>query len=341
MTLQPGKLPASLLAELLSRVPHRDQRVFVGPGIGRDAAVIEFGGKMLIAKTDPVTFASRRIGASAVHVNANDIACMGGRPAWFLATALLPPGGPETLASEIFDDIIAACDELGIELVGGHTEVTIGIDRPIIAGMMLGEADRDDIADRDIQIGDAVLMTKAIAIEGTALLAIESPEVLLARGVPAPTIEACGQLFASPGISVLPDANLVMQATRPRIMHDPTEGGLATGLAEMAHAAGRTLRIDARAIAVLDETRLVCGRLELDPMGLLASGTLLAIVPAADCERVKQAFGVAEIDCEIIGRVEEGAPEVILVSENQAAPLPVFARDEIARFYDELQHAEG
>jgi hydrogenase maturation factor len=342
MTLRPGKLPQSLLASLLSQIPHHDPRVLLGPGIGRDAAVIELGDRVLVAKTDPVTFATRRIGAYAVHVNANDIACMGARPAWFLASALLPAGSPESWASQIFDDIVSACDQLGIELVGGHTEVTIGIDRPIVAGVMLGEAAPEDIVrGENIRPGDAVVLTKGIAIEGTALLANDSPEQLGERGLDATIIDRARKLLDAPGISVVRDAAAICAATRPKLMHDPTEGGVATALHEMAQAAGATLNIDVSAIRILDETRAVCDALALDPLGLLASGALLAIVDAPGADNVKRALRTANIDCEIIGAVGAGEPAVIIGAGNQATPLPVFARDEIARFYDELQQAEG
>lgn len=339
MTLQTGKLPPELLAALLARIPRRDPRVIVGPGIGRDAAVIDYGDRVLVAKTDPVTFATQRIGAYAVNVNANDIACMGARPAWFLATALLPAGSPESLAAEIFDDITAACESLGVELIGGHVEVTAGIDRPIIAGMMLGEASRDDIvAGENIAPGDAVLLTKGIAIEGTALLALDASEELTARGLAPVAMAAAQQLLGAPGISVVREATVICATTKPRLLHDPTEGGVATALHEMAEAAGMTLSIQLAAIRVLDETRAVCNALALDPMGLLASGALLAIVDQGAAGDVKRALRVENIDCEIIGEVCAGPSAVILGAEDQATPLPVFARDEIARFHDELQH---
>jgi len=120
-----GKLPNELLARLLARLRPRDPRVVLGPAVGRDAAVIDAGGeRLLVAKTDPVTFASDHIGWYTVHVNANDIACMGARPAWFLATVLLPEGASERQAEEIFGQVIDACEALGVELVGGHTEIT-------------------------------------------------------------------------------------------------------------------------------------------------------------------------------------------------------------------------
>src|SRR3990170_3000153 len=123
--LRVGKLPNEMLARLLARVQRRDPRVVLGPGIGRDAAVIDQGGpKLLVAKSDPITFATALIGHYAVHVNANDVACMGARPAWFLATILLPDRAPPPIAEAIFGQALDACHALGIELVGGHTEIT-------------------------------------------------------------------------------------------------------------------------------------------------------------------------------------------------------------------------
>src|SRR2546428_11951096 len=145
-----GKLPNTMLERLLARVQHRDPRVILGPGIGRDAAVIDTGGpKLLVAKSDPITFATDLIGWYAVHVNANDIACTGAAPSWFLATILLPDGASEEMAEAIFDQIANACEELGVELVGGHTEVTYGLERPIVAGAMLGEVERDRLVRPD------------------------------------------------------------------------------------------------------------------------------------------------------------------------------------------------
>ena len=338
MTLRPGKLPASLLAELLRTIPH-DPRVIVGPGVGRDAAVIDMGdGRVLVAKTDPITFATDHAGWYAVNVNANDIACMGAEPKWLLATALLPPGAPDTLPAEIFNQLQDACTTLGIALVGGHTEVTIGLDRPIIVGAMLGEAAREDVVTGEaIEDGDVVLLTKGIAIEGTALLARESADELASRGVTAGVIErATGMLF-EPAISVVADARAIRAAVKPRLMHDPTEGGLATALAEMAVAAGRTIRVQPHDVPIFDETRVICAALGLDPLGLLASGALLAIIGRKDVGAVTSALAEVKIDGRIIGAVESGEARVIMGAEDPALPLPTFDRDELARFYDALE----
>jgi hydrogenase maturation factor len=340
MSLTPGKLPNEQLARLLATVPHADPRVLVGPDVGRDAAVIDIGGgRVLVAKMDPVTFAAHDIGWYAVHVNANDIACMGGHPAWFMATALLPPGGDDSLPETIFRQLSSACAKLGIELVGGHTEVTIGLDRPIIVGAMLGEAEHDEIIrGEDITAGDRVLLAKGVAIEGTALLAREAGDELARRGVAGVTLERAREMLFDPGISIVADARALRDITRPRLMHDPTEGGIATALAEMANAAAATLRIDAAAIDVYPETRQICDALALDPLGLLASGALLAIVSEAGARAMESTGNALPGRWKTIGVVESGPPRVIMGHGDSATPFPEFRRDELARF---LETAEG
>jgi hydrogenase maturation factor len=340
LTLRTGKLDPALLAGMLARINSADSRVIIGPGIGRDAAVIDFGSHVLVATTDPVTFAADRIGWYAVNVNANDIACMGARPCWFMAAVLLPPGAADNLPGEIFDQLLEACAGLGIELVGGHTEVTAGLDRPIVAGAMIGEADRDAIVTgENVRPGDSVLLTKGIAIEGTALLAREAAALLQERGVAEPTIRAAQALLLDPGISVVRDAQAVCAAARPRLMHDPTEGGVATALEEMAVAAGFALAVDVEAISVLAETRAVCEALALDPLGLLSSGALLAIVAAPDVERVAAGLAGEQIACHMIGTVESGPPTVIMAGSRRVDTFPRFDRDEIARFFESQTHS--
>jgi len=326
--LRPGKLPADLLAQLLASVPHADPRVLLGPGIGRDAAVIDIGGgRALVAKTDPITFAADDLGWYAVHVNANDIACLGARPAWMLATALLPAGAPASLASSIFEQLVAACRELGIELVGGHTEVTSGIDRPMLVAAMLGEATIDEVVRGEgIVPGDRVLMAGAVAIEGTALLARERPTTLARAGVPEDLIERAQRLLRDPGISIVRHAEALRAATRPKLLHDATEGGLATALAEAALRAGAGIRIDTAAVPVLDETRAVCAALGLDPLGLLASGALVAVVNEDDAAALPRGWRA-------IGAVVAAEPGVIMDAEGDT-PLPAFERDELARLFE-------
>ena len=235
-----GKLPPDLLHRLLSDAPITDPRVLIGPGIGEDAAVISMSeDRVLVAKTDPITFASDEIGWYSVHVNANDIAATGAEPRWFLATLLVPENMPESQIEKAFRQIADACKDIGVSLIGGHTEVTYDIRRPIVMGAMLGEAHPSDLTPTSAaQVGDAILLTKAIAIEGSAVLARESASILAANGVPDSAIETARGFLYDPGISVLKDARNARAAGKIHSMHDPTEGGLITGLREIGWAAG-------------------------------------------------------------------------------------------------------
>src|SRR5215510_1428989 len=230
--LLPGKLPAALLAELLEQGPLTDPRVLIGPRVGEDAAVIDLGDRLLVAKSDPITFATDAIGHYAVTVNANDIAVMGGTPRWFLATLLLPEASTtEALVRDIFTQLRQACRELGIALVGGHTEISVGLDRPILSGHMLGEVTRERlVTSAGVQVGDALLLTKGFPVEGVSIMARERATQLATQGYAESDIARWQQFLYTPGISVVRDAVVLQQTVAVHAMHDPTEGGVAMGL---------------------------------------------------------------------------------------------------------------
>jgi len=329
-----GKLPAEHLARLLARYAPTDPRVILGPGVGRDAAVISFGDRYLVAKTDPITFASDEIGWYAVNVNANDIACTGATVRWFLTTLLLPGGqASPQLVDTIFDQVADACRKLGIEMVGGHTEITYGLDRPIVVGCMLGEVTPERLVRSDgAQPGDVLIVTKGIAVEGTAIIAREKADDL--AGLDRSLLERCQGFLYDPGISVVRDAAVATAAGTVHAMHDPTEGGLATGLRELGEAAGVGLVVDKAAIPVLPETHTLCTRMGLDPLGLIASGALLMAVAPGDAGAILDALEEAGIAAARIGRVVERGQGVVLSGAAGERPLPVFERDEIARLFE-------
>jgi hydrogenase maturation factor len=336
-----GKLPPEHLVRLFEQYTSPGQRVILGPGIGHDAAVIAFceaergaTGRYLVVKTDPITFASDEIGWYAVHVNANDIACTGATARWFLATLLLPQARTdEALVDEIFAQIAHACRQLNIALVGGHTEITHGLDRPIVAGFMLGEVDTRALVRPDgAQPGDVLLLTKGIAVEGTAIIAREKGDELDA--VDRSLVARGREFLHKPGISVVQDAAVATAAGDVHAMHDPTEGGLATGLLEMAQAGGVGLIVDEAAIPILPETAALCEVFALDPLGLIASGALLLAVAPVDADNIRAALEAEEIATACIGRVVAREPGVVLRSGDVERPLPRFERDEIARLFE-------
>lgn len=335
MPLPLGKLPPDLLARLLARIPAGDPRVIVGSRPGVDAAVLDAGDTYLIATSDPITFVAERIGWYAVHVNANDIAVMGGAPRWFLATVLLPPDGSEAMVESLHAQMLAACAELGVTLIGGHTEVTHGLDRPIVAGTMLGEVAKDRLVTSGGACpGDRVIITKGIAVEGTAALAVEATAALRAAGLDEGLLARAAGLLERPGIGVVADARALCGAVRPHAMHDATEGGLATALRELAEASGTGLRIDADAVPILGETHAVCDALGLDPLGLLASGCLIAALAPEDKAAALAALAAAGVAAAVIGDVVSGGDGIKLRQAGEERPWPIFARDELARYLE-------
>jgi hydrogenase maturation factor len=325
--LVPGKLPPRLLERLLRWRGAPDRRVLVGPRCGVDAAVVAVGRHRLILKADPVTFTPRRVGWYAVQVNANDVAVMGGRPAWFQPTILVPPGTRASVVMTIARDIDRACRALGIAVTGGHTEVTDAVTRPIVAGDMQGLL----VAPRVITAagarpGDRLLITKAAGIEGTAILAHDRARAL-ARALPAPVLRSARGLRQRPGISVVPEA-VIAARHRASAMHDPTEGGVRAGLHEIAFASGVRLDVDLDRIPVLPETAALCRHYGIDPLGLIGSGALLVTVPASGAPGLLRAWARTGITGRAIGSVESGRG-VRAVRQGRRASFPWVARDEI------------
>jgi hydrogenase expression/formation protein HypE len=322
-----GKLPPRLLERLLRWRGAPDRRVLVGPGCGVDAAVVAVGHHRLILKSDPVTFTARRVGWYAVQVNANDVAVMGGRPAWFQPTILVPPGTPASIIMGIARDIDAACRALGVAVTGGHTEVTDAVTRPVVAGDMQGLL----LASRIItaggaRAGDRLLLTKAAGIEGTTVLAHERAEAL-ARVLPPALLGAARRLRYRPGISVVPEA-LVAARHGASAMHDPTEGGVRAGLHEIAFASRVRIDVDLDRIAVLPPTARICRHYAIDPLGLIGSGALLVAAPAARVSSLLRAWARRGIAGRVIGSIASGRG-VRAVRHGHRVPFPWLVRDEI------------
>lgn len=335
--LKSGKLPSDLLHRLLTTYTKADPRVIVGAAVGEDAAVIDMGDRYLIAKSDPITFATDAIGYYAVVVNANDIATRGGQPRWFLATLLLPEHHTtEVVIERIFAQIAEACDAFGIGLIGGHTEVTYGLDRPILSGHMLGEVSPDAlVTTKGAQVGDSLLITKGICIEGTSIIAREREADLRRRGFPQALIQRAKNFLYDPGISVVRDAQVACGAGQVHAMHDPTEGGLAMAIHELATAAQVGAVIEADHIPVREEAALLCQAFGLDPLGTIASGALLIAAAPAEAAMIQCALHEYGITCAKIGHLVPSSEGVVMQTGQRRQPLPLFVRDEITKLFAE------
>lgn len=329
-----GKLPVSLLRTLLAEIPVTDPDVLVGPGIGEDAAAIRFGNQTLLFKTDPITLTSDEIAWYLITVNSNDIACMGGIPKYLLVTFLLPAG--QTTASTvntIFSNLKQACSGFGITLVGGHTEITHGIDRPIATGFMVGTLLGERvIRTSDASPGNLVLLSKSIPIEATCIIAREKSDML---SLDQEKITRAQNLLYNPGISVLKDARIAQEQGGVTAMHDPTEGGLATGLREIALACGYGITVERESIPILDLAENILGRFAIDPLGALASGSLLVCCEEDYAGKILSAWEKNAIPGAIIGRITSN-PDMILTRGGRPETLPEFASDEITKIFSSV-----
>ena len=331
-----GKLQIEHLEKLLQKYSMQDDRIIVGAGIGRDAAVIDWGEKYLLAKTDPITFVTDEIGFYAVTINANDIACTGGIPKWFMATLLLPENQTDSeMVETIMSQISTTCEMLNIGLVGGHTEITTGIDRPIVVGQMLGEVRRNRLVRHEnIRVGDLVILTKGIAIEAVSILAREREDEISKEFGEAFVKEAKNFLH-EPGISVLKDAQIATRVAQIHGMHDPTEGGLVTGLYELTRAAKISLEVLPEKIPILDPARQLCDYFHLDPLGIIASGALIIVTDPVDADVVVKALKDEGISAEIIGTVLPPGKGVLFRRGNDVQKAPQFERDELTKIFEQ------
>lgn len=338
--LPAGKLPSKLLARLLADLPIDHPQLVLGPAVGEDAAVIELAldrEQLLVAKSDPITFATDEIGYYAVNVCANDLAVTGATPRFYLPTLLLPAGQTDVrLVERIFAQIGAACRQLEIVVAGGHSEVTPTVTQPVLAGTMLGEVQRSlMITSSGAQPGDLVLMAGSVPIEGASIIAREKrAELLLAGWSNAELAEAANYLY-HPGISVRVPALAAAPTGVVTAMHDPTEGGVITGLHELATAAGVGLEIDLAAIPVLPLARRLCAAFGLDPLGTIASGALLATVRADYAEVLLSIWQTHDWPATIIGHVLPPEGGVMGLDADRRLPLPYFPVDEITKLWSQ------
>jgi hydrogenase expression/formation protein HypE len=331
-----GKLPPDLLAQVLANSPVTDPRVILGPGVGMDCAVVDAGRNLLVFKSEPITFVTNALGWYAVQVSVNDIATTGATPRWMLTTLLLPEGQttPEMVLA-IGEEVFSTCRTLGISIIGGHTEITHGLGSPILMATLIGEVERERlITPRGASEGDTVLLTKGVPIEGTAILAQEFAH-RLREAFSTEELTRAARFLYDPGISVLRDAQLAVEAGEVTAMHDPTEGGLSAALWELAEASGHAIAVELDKVPVPDLAGRICRFFKLDPYATIASGALLLTVNPASVDPICLALQKADIQCTPIGRVERGEVNVWNEVNGQRTRLPRPERDEITKVFEE------
>ena len=313
----PGKLsPDDLLSAVFTRTGAADESVLQGPADGEDAAALAVGDETLVVSSDPISLAAEHAGTLGVYVACNDVAVSGVDPRWLTVVLILP--GEDSLDS-LTSDLDSAAREVGVAIVGGHTEYNDALSRPLLCLTAMGTG--EFIPTGGANPGDAVVLTKGAGIEGTAILAADFGEELTATADDEGSVErVCerAERFLD-DVSVVPDARILRRYATA--MHDPTEGGVAAGLQELARASEVELDIDRNAIPVRPETRVLCDWAGVDPLCIFGSGAVTATVPEEHVEAALAELEDAGIEAAVIGRVREGPPALILDGERLTDPV--------------------
>jgi len=244
-----------------------------------------------------------------------------------MCTILLPVGTREDSLREITREIHETAKRLGIAVVGGHTEATPGLDRPIISGFMVGETRGRVLSAEDGRPGDSILLTKTVGLEGTAILARDKAALLKKKGVPEGLLKLARSYQEQ--ISVVEEALLTAKLKGVHALHDPTEGGVLNGLWEMAEASGLGIEVWAEKIPVAPATNVICLTLGLDPLKLMSSGTLLLAVEPSRRSAVQKALQKTHVRLTEVGRLTSRNTGRVLVKHERRQSLRAVSQDEL------------
>ncbi len=327
-----GKLKYDFMEKyIFNRIGYRRREVLQGPSIGADAAIIDMGDRVLVVHSDPITEAIERVGWLAVNIACNDVAVRGARPLWVSTTILLPERFNEKLLDTITRDMNDAARELDVMIVGGHTEETPRLDRPIVNVTAMGLASKKTLVlTSGARIGDLVVMTKTAGLEGTGIIARDFERKLVGKGISRKIISRAKEFTWK--VSVVREA-LLFAWLGATSMHDPTEGGLIGGLVEMSIASKKKFVVYEERIPVAKETKIITSVLGLDPLRLISSGVLLATIPREKAGYILELMDKMGVTASIIGEVTEGSGVELVRKDGRLEHYSSFIADEITRLW--------
>lgn len=304
-----GKIPESVLKRSVFKQIHtKRSEVLLGAGVGEDCAAVKLADdEMFVMSTDPITGTATDIGNLAIHITLNDLASAGAEPVGVLLTILLPENSEEAVLKETMAQIETACAEANVQIMGGHTEVTKAVNQPLINVCGVGKAKVGKlVSTAGAKVGDDIIVTKWIGLEGTSIIAKEKEQELLNR-YPAQLVEEAKNFDKY--LSVLPEAASAVKSG-VSAMHDVTEGGIFGALWEMAEASGVGLEIDLKKIPVKQETIEVCEFFGINPYELISSGSMLMAAP--DGNTLVRELEKQGIHATVVGKAVAGNDRVLL-----------------------------
>ena len=304
-----GKVPENVLKRsVIKQLHYRRDEVIVGPGIGEDCAALALEpDEMVVMSTDPITGTTKDIGKLAIQITANDLASAGAEPIGVLLTILLPDGTREIALKRIMEQMELACRDAKMQILGGHTEVTKVVNQPVVSVTGVAKAKKGQlVTTAGARPGMDIVVTKWIGLEGTTILSKEK-EAELKEHFPEEFVDTA--ISFEQYLSVIPEAAVAVKSG-VGAMHDVTEGGIFGALWEMAEASDVGLEIDLKEIPIRQETIEVCEYFDVNPYGLISSGSML--MAAEDGEKLVDRLARAGIPASVVGKAVAGNDRVIL-----------------------------
>ena len=311
MKLETGKLDSDMLRQIVfGKITYRNDDVKVRPGIGEDCALIDFGDYDCVMSTDPISSTVSDIGRLAIHITCNDIASNGIQPLGIMLACMLPEGTTDADVEEIMQQAGTTAAEVGVEIIGGHTEITPAVRQPVIVSTAIGKAPAGTSQDgNDMKPGDFIMMTKAVGLEGTGIIACDHEEQLRAACGPDGERLVSDEEIAKAKsfldlVSVVPEG-VAAGKVGTHGMHDITEGGILGAVWEMCQISRTGAEVWEDAIPMHPETEKICRLFDVDPLRLISSGSMIIIVPKEKRAEMEEAMKAAGVDASVIGIIKE------------------------------------
>jgi hydrogenase expression/formation protein HypE len=323
--LKIGKLDSKLLEDIVfENIKFKRKEVLQRPGIGADCAVVDFGQYECVMSTDPITAAIGQIGKLAIHISCNDIASNGIEPLGIMLAVMLPVGTTEDEVREMMKQAGETSAELGVEIIGGHTEITHAVNQPVIVSTAVGRG----VASKEVgkvKQGDLVFMTKTAGLEGTGIIACDY-ETGLAEKLTADEIAEAKSYLDM--VSVVKEGVLAGKIGFSA-MHDVTEGGVLGAIWELCYTAGLGANINKDEIPVSNVTKKICEIYKIDPLKLISSGCMLIIADPKNKDKLMQEMKKQNIQVSLIGEVTSANDKIKLVAGGTSTEILPPESDEL------------
>lgn len=313
--LKIGKLDSNILQKIvIDRIKYKRPEVKVRAGIGEDCAVIDFGAYDCVVSTDPITASVKDIGRLSIHISCNDIASNGIEPLGITLAVMLPVGTTEEDVEMIMAQAGLAAEEAGVEIIGGHTEVTAAVNQPVIVSTAFGRGlCGTSQSAGDMKPGDCILMTKTAGLEGTGIIAGDFEEELT-QVLTAEERKHAREMLSR--VSVVKEG-IAAGKIGTSGMHDVTEGGILGAIWEMCHIANLGAEVLETEIPVDPVTLKLAAHYGIDHLRLISSGCMLIMAQEDKAEAIMKAVREAGIAISCIGQVTEKAEGLYMVTKDR------------------------